>query len=95
MKWYGDYHRWEKAQLEGISPIYIAARFGYVDLVRFIASYTENPNIAKTNGWTPIHAAAKNGHTKVLEFLASKVENPNARKADAHWDFWIQNVHFF
>ena len=82
MKWYGNYHKWGKAQLEGISPIHIAARVGCVELVRFIASYSENPNIAKADGWSPIHAAAKNGHTNVLEFLASIVENPNAPNAD-------------
>ena len=58
MKCYGDYHRWGKAQLEGISPIHIAARVGCVELVRFIASYSENPNIAKADGWSPIHIAA-------------------------------------
>ena len=77
MKWYDQCHKWSGSELDGITPIYIASRLGCFDIVELFASYTDNPNIAKTDGLTPIHIAAGWGHTEIVKFLASKVENPN------------------
>ena len=40
----------------GIMPIDI---YGYVEIVKIIASFQENTNLTNTNGWTPIHSTAQ------------------------------------
>ena len=62
----------------GIMPIHIAAAYGYLEIVKTISSYQENPNAALPNGWTPIYIAAWKGYTEIFKILADKVENPNA-----------------
>ena len=59
-------------------PIHIAARNGYFELFKFIASKVKNPNAPTPVGWTPIHLAAENGHTEIFKLLLPKVKNPNA-----------------
>ena len=77
MHWHGCQHTWTEYSKNGIMPIYIAAHFGYVEIVKMIASYQENPNLPKPNGWTPIHSAAMRGRTEIVKLLANKVENLN------------------
>ena len=61
----------------GIMPIHIAAAYGYLEIVKTISSYQENPNAALPNGWTPIYIAAWKGYTEIFKILSDKVENPN------------------
>ena len=67
MKWFDEYHKWKEPDLDGITPIFIASRFGCLGLVELIASYTANPNMAKTDGWTSIHIAARYGFSELVK----------------------------
>ena len=93
MKWYDEFHTWEEPELDGMTPIHIASLMGCLGLVKLIASYTDNPNIAKTNGLTPLQIAASWGHTKIVEFLASKVENPNTPTPDGWTPIHLSLIH--
>ena len=61
MKKYSRYPLWHQSEQDGMTPMHIAAAYGLIDVVKFIASYNINPNAPKVNGWTPIHAAAQHG----------------------------------
>ena len=80
---------------ESIAPIHLAANFGSIDIVKFLASYIENLNIPTAKGATPIFLAAEKGHFKVVEFLASIIESPNALLANGQTPIYIaaQNGH--
>ena len=78
MHWHGIRR---KMKLSGIMPIHIAAVYGYLEIVKKISSYEENPNTALPNGWTPIHLAAAFGHTDIVKILADKLENPTVNRA--------------
>ena len=82
MHWHGcqQQHDWDESAKNVIMPINIAAFYGYVEIVKMIASYQENPNAPIIHGWTPIHMAARHGHTEIVKILADKVENPNTSK---------------
>ena len=75
MHWHGIQR---ETKLSGIMPIHIAARYGYLEIVKTISSYEENTNAALSIGWTPIHLAAAFGHTDIVKILADKVETPSA-----------------
>ena len=79
MHWHGcqQQHDWDESAKNVIMPINIAAFYGYVEIVKMIASYQENPNAPIIHGWTPIHMAARHGHTEIVKILADKVENLN------------------
>ena len=62
----------------GWTPVYIAAEKGHPEVVKVLASTTENPNSPAANGITPIYIAAIMGHTEVVKILALITENPNA-----------------
>ena len=47
---------WSEFAKNGIMPIDI---YGYVEIVKIIASFQENPNLTNTNGWTPIVFAVR------------------------------------
>ena len=83
MHWHGC----QEYAKNGFMPINIAARYGYLEIVKMIASCQENPNVPMLDGWTPIHSAARNGYTEIVKFLADKVENPNAPKPDGWTPF--------
>merc|ERR1711981_1393734 len=66
------------ADADGWTPLHLAARYGHVRIVEFLAPLVDNPNAPKPDGWTPLHLAARYGHVKIVEFLAPLVDNPNA-----------------
>ena len=81
------FHLWKQDQLNGTSPIFIAARYGFTNIVKFMASYGETLNLnAKMPGrpreWTIMLLAARHGYTEIVKFLAPKVKNPNAPTHD-------------
>ena len=57
MKWYGKPKSWSDKVLKGMTPTHIAARFGYTNIVLFVASYSESINAPNSYGWTPLHIA--------------------------------------
>ena len=93
MHWHGSQHAWAEYAKNGIMPIYIAASYGYVEIVKMIASYQENSNAPMPNGWTAIHSAARYGHTEIVKFLSDKVENPNAPIPDGKTPFQLAFCH--
>ena len=60
------------------TPIYIAAKKGYLYLVKILATLTDNPNAPSYYGETPIYAAAKMGYVDIVKVLAPLTDNPNA-----------------
>ena len=82
MKWYGKYQLYAEDALEGMSPTHIAAVFGCTNIVIFVASYTEDVNVPRSDGWTPLHIAAQYGSTEIFKILAPQVENPNDPNPD-------------
>ena len=54
----------------GITPIYIAAYNGHTEIVKILATLTDNPNAPDEYGFTPIHCAARNGCTEIVKILA-------------------------
>ena len=83
MVWYYQYyHNYQwfelRHELEGILPIHIASYFGYINIVKFVATYSENVNApSKYDGFTPLQIAAQFGSTEIFKFLAPQVKNPN------------------
>ena len=60
------------------SPIYAAAERGHTDVVKLLASRTEDPNAVHPKGLTPIYIAAMEGHVDIIKVLAPLTENPDA-----------------
>ena len=50
MTWNGLIHEYSEEELEGITPIHIATRCGFTDIVKLIASCVDNANPPKGNG---------------------------------------------
>ena len=74
---------------QSIAPIHLAANFGSINIVKYLASCNENLNIQTVKGTTPIFIAAENGHIKVVEVLASMLEIPNALLANGWTPVYI------
>ena len=78
MKCYGEPKSWSDKVFKGMTPTHIAARFGYTNIVEFVASYSDNINAPRSDGVTPLHIAAECRSTEILKFLAPQVGDPNA-----------------
>ena len=81
MKLYGEHKEWINEialDLDEMTPIFMAARFDAINIVKFVASYKNISYSPNTNRETPLHMAAECGSTEVFKFMASIVENPNA-----------------
>ena len=76
MKWYGKFYI--EDALKGMLPTHIAARFGYINIVTFFASYLENVNAPCPDGRTPLEISARYGSTEIFKFLAPLEAKPNA-----------------
>ena len=49
--------------------------YGYVEIVKIIASFQESTNLTNTNKWTPpIHSTAQHGYTEIVKLLSDKDE---------------------
>ena len=66
------------ATIEGRTPILCAAKSGHLDIVKFLATFTNNPNFPSNEGVTPIHTAAFSGHLETVEFLVGLTDTPLA-----------------
>ena len=65
------------------SPIYWASEKGHLDIVKELATSSDNPNLPDhwINGRTPILLAAMNGHVEIIKVLAPLTDNPNEPNA--------------
>ena len=68
--------------IDGDTPIYMAAEFGGNLDVKFLAPLTDNPNAPNKLGSTPVSIAVRYGYTEILNILAPLTNNPNAHDSD-------------
>ena len=72
LAWISSQHTWSEFAKNGIMPIDI---YGYVEIVKIIASFQESTNLTNTNKWTPpIHSTAQHGYTEIVKLLSDKDE---------------------
>ena len=62
--------------LDGWTPLHIAAQYGSTEIFKILAPQVENPNAPNPDELTPLHIAAQYGSTEIFKFLAPQVENP-------------------
>jgi ankyrin repeat protein len=62
----------------GVTTLHLAARYGHLDLCRFIIQNLSDKSPKSIEGWTPFHEAASSGHLKVCKFLMEYVSGINA-----------------
>ena len=61
----------------GRTPIYLAVRYGHIDIIKLLKTVVENineplPNNGNGfpyNGWTPIEVATRFEQTEIVKFL--------------------------
>ena len=82
MTWHGLIHTYSEEELNGITPVHIATRCGFKDIVKFIASFMDNLNAPKGNGVTPMFVAARFGHLDIVKFLGEKIETSYATEIE-------------
>ncbi|OQS03055.1 serine/threonine-protein phosphatase 6 regulatory ankyrin repeat subunit A-like, partial [Thraustotheca clavata] len=58
--------------INGVSPLFIAAQNGDVNIVSQLISAGANINLAERNGYTPLYTAAEQGYIDIVEILVSK-----------------------
>ena len=61
----------------GRTPMYLAAGFGHIEIVKLLLNLTDNPNAPRDNGKTPIYFAAGKGYLEILKLLMNSTENPH------------------
>ena len=72
----------------GVTAIFFGTMIGNFEVVKCLASLTDNPNLPVPNtamcfpGYSPLHVAALNGFTEIVRFLAPLADNPNARNGE-------------
>ena len=62
-----------------LTPIHLAAFRGNLEIVKYLASFTNNPIFTNEEGLSPIHLAIIDGHLEVVKFLANLTDTPNAK----------------
>ena len=64
-------------------PIYVAARDGFLEIVKMLLQHNADPNQAKTDtGPTPVYMAAQNGHVACVKVLLEHNADPNQGRTD-------------
>ena len=56
------------------------AKEGHFEIVKLLASYTPNPNVADMNGWTPAQYAIQNGFFDIAAFFLELETKQNSKK---------------
>ena len=59
------------------SPINIAARLGYTNIVYVLAPMVGNFNVETFSGYTPLHYAVEYGNIDIVKFLTPLMKNIN------------------
>ena len=75
------------------TPIHFAAQVGNLDMVKHLATYTDNPNSRNIYGWTPIYYAAHYGHLEIIKFLVNFTDSPNAPNINMYTPIWTAAFH--
>ena len=55
--------------INGQSPLHVAAAYGRTNIVEFLIEMGENVNIKDKTAKTPLHIAAQNGYKDTVEVL--------------------------
>ena len=58
-----------KTDIKGVTPLLVASRHGYVDIVKLLIGAGADPNGADNKGVTPVLAASESGHESVVKVL--------------------------
>uniref|UniRef100_A0A2N9IHY9 MSP domain-containing protein n=1 Tax=Fagus sylvatica TaxID=28930 RepID=A0A2N9IHY9_FAGSY len=82
--------------LDGRTPIHVAAVRGFVEVIRFCVSVGGKADVSDRNGWIPLHYAAAEGHLQAVEYLleccnVKYVVNNDGKTAFA---LAVENGHF-
>ncbi|MCL7043873.1 hypothetical protein MKW94_023091, partial [Papaver nudicaule] len=56
----------------GHTPLYLAAKKGHLDTVRYLLEMGANADASNDTKYTPLHCAAKTGDTKIITLLLSR-----------------------
>ena len=56
-------------QSNGVTPLYYAAKYGRLDIRKFIVTNSSQLSCKYKSGDTPLHIAAKEGHLEVCKLL--------------------------
>ena len=54
---------------DGTTPIFMAAQYNRIEVVKLLMDTTQNPNAPMNNGATPLYIAAKNNFIEVVQLL--------------------------
>ena len=61
-----------QARNDGVTPIFIAAEKGHIEVVKLLMNSTENPNQARNDGATPLSIATQKNHLEIVQLLSQK-----------------------
>uniref|UniRef100_A0A2N9GJT8 Uncharacterized protein n=1 Tax=Fagus sylvatica TaxID=28930 RepID=A0A2N9GJT8_FAGSY len=60
--------------LDGRTPIHVAAVRGFVEVIRFCVSVGGKADVSDRNGWIPLHYAAAEGHLQAVAVLVGMLQ---------------------
>ena len=72
-----DHFTYKTQQSNGVIPLYYAAKYGRLDICKFIVTNSSQLSCKYKSGDTPLHIAAKEGHLEVCKLLCRKMEIKN------------------
>ena len=65
----------------GFSPIWIAAQYGHLVLVKYLVEHGADVNMAIFNGATAVSVAAEKGHVAVIRYLLEQGADKDKAKS--------------
>ena len=79
---YLRHRRWNRADLDKITALYIASEYGHKDVAEVLLAANANPDLATTDGETPLYIASYYRHQPVVEALLKAGADVNKAKKD-------------